>query len=124
PRMQQILTSYGTPPIQQVLRDQITGAVTILNRTGGTSVLPDNRGTITTDQSFRCTASAKDPAQASMEGTQSYVLKREDGIYEVTSESTIRATPMAFHITIDLTVTRNGRPFFHRKRPGPAAPRR
>src|SRR5262249_34597902 len=69
PRMPPILTSYGTPPIQQVLRDQITGAVTVLNRTGATSVLPDNRGTITTDQNFRCTASAKDPAQASMLGT-------------------------------------------------------
>ena len=39
----------------------------------------------------------------------------EDGTYEVTSESTIRATATAFHITINLTVTRNGKPFFHKK---------
>jgi hypothetical protein len=33
----------------------------------------------------------------------------------VTAESTIRATAAAFHITINLNVTRNGRPFFHRR---------
>jgi putative CocE/NonD family hydrolase len=115
PQMPQILTTYGTVPTQQVLRDQITGAVTIINRTGGTSVLPDRRGMITRDQSFRCTASEKDPAQASMVGTQTYVLEREDGNYEVTAESTIRATATAFHITINLTVTRNGKPFFHKQ---------
>src|SRR5262249_48355458 len=102
-------------PTQQVLRDQITGAVTILNRTGGTSVLPDSRGTITTDQNFRCTASTKNPAQASMMGTQTYLLRREDGTYEVSSESTIRATATAFHTKTTLPGTRNGKPFFQKR---------
>ena len=33
---------------------------------------------------------------------------------KVTAESTVRATATAFHITINLTVTRNGLPFFHK----------
>jgi predicted acyl esterase len=115
PQLRQILTSSRALPIQQVLHDQVTGAVTILNRTGGTSVLPDNRGTITTNQSFHCTASSKDASQASMVGTQTYLLEREDGTYEVTAESSIRATATAFHITINLTVTRNGKPFFQKQ---------
>jgi hypothetical protein len=40
---------------------------------------------------------------------------REDETFKVTSESTIRATATAFHITINLTVTRNGTPFFHKR---------
>jgi hypothetical protein len=64
---------------------------------------------------FRCTASAKDPAQASIVGTHSYTVEREDGTFEVTAESTIRATATHFHITIDLNVLRNGKPFFSKK---------
>jgi putative CocE/NonD family hydrolase len=115
PRLTPYLTSFGSPPIQQVLRDQVTGAVTVVNRTGGTAVIPDGRGTMTTEQSFRCTASSRDPAQADIVGAHTYVLTREDGAFEVTSESTIRATATAFHVTINLTVTRNGKPFFHKR---------
>jgi hypothetical protein len=115
PRLRQMVRSYGRPPLQQVIHDQITGAVTVVNRGGSTIVLPDNLGEVAGDHSFRCTASSKDPAQASIVGTHTYVLKREDGTIEVTAESTIRATATAFHILIDLNVTRNGRPFFHKR---------
>ena len=64
---------------------------------------------------FRCTAWSKDPARASIVGTHTYELKREDGTVNVTAECTVRATATAFHITINLTVTRNGKPFFHKQ---------
>jgi predicted acyl esterase len=115
PKLQSYVKSRGEPPRQQVLHDQITGAVTVLNRTAGTLVLPDDRGELVSDHSFRCTASAKDPSRASIVGTHTYVLKREDGTVNVTAESSVLATATAFHITINLTVTRNGRPFFQRK---------
>src|SRR5262249_49058874 len=95
--------------------DQITGAVTVLNRTANTLVLPEGRGEVTRASHFRCTASSKDPARASIVGTHTFILKREDGTVKVTAESTIRATAAAFHITINLTVPRNGRPFFHKQ---------
>jgi putative CocE/NonD family hydrolase len=114
PQLRQIVRGSGEPPRQQVLHDQITGAVTVLNRTKGTLTLPDDRGVLTSEHSFRCTASSKDPAQASIVGTHTYTLRREDGTFEVSAESTVRATATAFHITINLTVTRNGKPFFHK----------
>jgi hypothetical protein len=114
PRLTPIMRSSSEPPRQQVLHDQITGAVTVLNRTAGTLTLPEGRGVLTQEHSFRCTASSKDPAQASIVGTHTFVLRREDGTFEVSAESTIRATATAFHITINLTVTRNGKPFFHK----------
>ncbi len=114
-RLPAIVQSYGQPPRQQVVHDQITGAVTIVNHTGSTLVLPDNRGRVKREASFRCTASSRDPAQASIVGTHSYVLQREDGSVEVTAQSSIRATETAFHITINLTVTQNGKPFFQKQ---------
>jgi hypothetical protein len=114
PRLQQVVRSFGKPPSQQVLHDQITGAVTVLNRTASTLVLPDGRGELHSDHRFRCTASAKDPAAASIVGTHTFTLKREDGTFEVEAESTLRATATAFHLTINLNVTRNGKPFFHK----------
>jgi len=44
-----------------------------------------------------------------------YTVKREDGTFAVSAESTLRATATAFHLTIQLNVTRNGKPFFHKE---------
>ena len=74
--------AYGEPPTQQVLRDQITGAVTVINRRASTVVLEDNLGSLARDSNFRCTASELDPAQASIVGTHRYAFRREDGVYE------------------------------------------
>ncbi len=109
-----VRASYGEPPIQQVLRDQISGAVTVINRRAGTTALADNLGSLTSDSEFRCTASELDPAQASIVGTHRYGFSREDGLYDVVAESTIRATRTTFHIVINLQVTRNGRTFFQK----------
>lgn len=78
-------------------------------------MLPDNRGEVIGEHRFRCTANSKDPAQASIVGTHTYKIKREDGIFEISAESTIRATATAFHLTINLNVSRNGKPFFHKQ---------
>src|SRR5262245_61842426 len=115
PSLKRVVQSSGEPPKQQVLTDQITGTVTVINRTRGKITLPDDRGVLTQDHGFRCTASSKDPAKASIVGTHTYKLKREDGTYEISAESTTRATATAFHLTVNLTVTRNGKPFFHKR---------
>src|SRR5262249_6541546 len=115
PALQRYLESSGEAPRQQVLHDQITGAVTVLNRTAGRLVLPRGRGTLFSEHDFRCTASAKDPARASIVGTHTYEIRRAGETVRVTAESTVRATATAFHLTINLTVTRNGRLFFQRK---------
>jgi hypothetical protein len=115
PRLHSLVTSYGTAPTQQVIYDQIAGTVTIEGRTGGTTVLDENLGSITTERHFRCSASSRNPGQASIMGFHKYVMQREDGVIEVSAESTIRATETAFHILINLNVTRNGTPFFQKQ---------
>jgi hypothetical protein len=112
--LKRVVQSSSEPPRQQVLTDQITGAVTVINHTRGKITLPDDRGVLTQEHRFRCTAS-RDPARASIVGTHTYVLEREDGTFEISAESTVRATATAFHITVNLTVTRNGKPFFHKR---------
>lgn len=114
-QMRQIHTTYLTAPRQEIHHDQITGTSTVAHDVVSTIVLPGNRGSLERRQSFRCSASAKDPAQASVSGTHTFVLRREDGVFEITAESTIRATATAFHVTIDLNVLHNGKPFFQKK---------
>ncbi len=117
PNLHRLVTSSGgLPPLQQVLYDQITNAATVLNRTGGgTTVLDEQLGSVTGQSEFRCSASADNPAQASIVGTHKIGFRREDGIIEVTAESTIRSTETEFHIAINLHVTRNGLPFFQKQ---------
>ena len=105
----------GEPAVQCLTRDQLTNAVTLENRLSGTVVLEDNLGQLTRTAHFRCTASGCNPAQASIVGTHAFVLRREDGEFEVVAESTIRATKSAFHLVINLSVNRNGRHFFQRE---------
>jgi hypothetical protein len=115
PQLAAIVKSYGKPPRQQVVHDQLTGAVTVTNYRASDVVLPNNLGTLHITSDFRCTANAKDPAQAGIVGTHNFTAEREDGTYDVTAESTIRATRTDFHITINLNVLRNGKPFFHKQ---------
>jgi putative CocE/NonD family hydrolase len=115
PQLPSFVKSSSKPPRQQMIRDHIAGVATLEHETSSTTVLPDNRGTVDSEHLFRCTASSRDPANASIVGIHRFVLKREDGVFDVTGESTIRATETAFHIVINLTVTRNGRPFFEKK---------
>lgn len=115
PAMQRAVTPFGGPDTQQVIYDQITGTVTVVRHLGSTTVLDGNLGTVSREEIFRCSASSPNPAQASIVGLHRFVLEREDGVIEAAAESTIRATETAFHIMINLNVTRNGRPFFHKE---------
>ncbi len=115
PALMKFGTSYGEPPTQQTLIDQITGNVTIINRRAGRTVLEEGLGTLASESSFRCTALSSNAAQASIVGTHRYSIEREEGRFDVIGESAIRATADTFHIVIDLTVTRNGRPFFQKQ---------
>lgn len=114
-RLQSYVKSRGETPKQQVLVDQISGSVTVINRTGSTLTLPEGRGELAGEHDFRCVASSKDPSKASIVGTHTHVLKRDDETIRITAESSIRATATAFHISINLTVTRNGKLFFQKK---------
>lgn len=115
PVLKKFGTTFGEPPVQQLLVDQATGDVTMINRRAGKTLLEDGLGTISSESRFRCTASSSNPARSSIVGTHRYSVEREDGTYDIVGESAIRATAEAFHIVIDLTVTRNGRPFFERR---------
>ncbi|HEU0007323.1 MAG TPA: CocE/NonD family hydrolase C-terminal non-catalytic domain-containing protein, partial [Terriglobia bacterium] len=117
PELRRLVTSSGgLPPIQQVLYDQITNVATVLNRSGGgTTVLDEQLGSVTGQSEFRCSASADNPAQASIVGKHKIAFRREDGDIEVTAESTIRSTETHFHVTINIHVTRNGLTFFQKQ---------
>jgi hypothetical protein len=115
PSLRVMATSYGEPPAQNVTVDQIGGTVTVTNRSAGTTTLHDNLGTIYRSGTFRCTASALNPAQANITGTHTFVLKHHGDEIEVVAESSVRATETAFHLTIHLNVRKNGRAFFQKQ---------
>jgi hypothetical protein len=115
PALSSPVRGYGEPAEQQVLVDQIAGTVSMLSRRASRTVLEDNLGVLHSGSSFRCTASTLEPAQASIVGTHTYAIEREDGKYEVVAESSIRATATTFHIAINLTVTRDGKLFFQKQ---------
>jgi uncharacterized protein len=115
PQLKKFGTSFGEPPTQKIEIDQITGDVSVLNRRAGKTALDDGHGTLSSESSFRCTASKVDPARASIVGTHRFTVERPDGKYDVVGVSSIRATKDAFHIVIDLTVHRDGRVFFQKQ---------
>lgn len=115
PQLRSVVKGYGGPATQEVVTDQITGTVTVTRHSAGTTALDENLGTFSSEQTFRCSAESRNPAQASIVGLHKYMLQREDGVIEISAESTIRATETAFHILINLNVTRNNMPFFHKQ---------
>jgi hypothetical protein len=115
PQRPPLVKSSGPPQTQQVVYDQISGTVTVVSHSSGTTVLDQNQGSILSEGDFRCSASSRNPAQASITGIHKLTMNREDGTIDVNAESSIRATETEFHIIINLNVSRNGRPFFHKQ---------
>lgn len=103
------------PAIQQVVHDQASGAVTVHMSGGGTTHLDGNLGEVISEREFRATASAQNPAQASIVGRHKVAFRREDGLIEAVAESSIRSTETDLHLIINLQVRRNGLPFFSRQ---------
>lgn len=114
PKLLQVVKGYGRPADMKLEIDQITGKVSLLSSGRGTTVLEDDRGLVTSDRNFRCTASSRDPAQSNITGTHRYILERDGDKIEIVAESSIRGTADAFHILIHLTVTKNGTLFFQK----------
>jgi putative CocE/NonD family hydrolase len=113
------LTSPATPgstlpPLQQILLDHHTNSATLHYRAASASTLDDSMGQVLSESEFRATASNDSPAQASIVGRHKYSFRRDESLIEVTSESSIRSTETDFHLTINLTVTRNGALFFQK----------
>lgn len=103
------------PNTQQVLYDQITGDVSVLRHVVLSTLIEGNLGSLIREFTFRCSASSRDPAHSSIVAMHRFELKREDGTIEAKADSAIRATKDAFHIIINLNVTRNGMPFFNKQ---------
>jgi len=115
PPMFSVVRGSGPPSTQQVIHDQISGTVTVTMRSSGETQLDEGLGAIASESEFRCTASSKDPAKASIVGLHKFGVKREDGIIEVAGESSIRATATDFHIVVNLRVMKNGLLFFQKQ---------
>ena len=115
PRLLEIVKSNAEPPLQKTETDQTTEAVSVSNRRAGTVLLEDGLGVLKMDSHFRCTASSRDPAKASIVGTHTYAFTSEGEEYEVRAESSIRATAGTFDLLIVLDVNKSGSPFFHRE---------
>jgi hypothetical protein len=114
PQLETIVRSYGEPPTQQTIIDQISGTVSITNRRAGTVVLENNLGSLFRSGEYICTADRNDPAHANIVGTHTYTYKRDGDEIKVVAESSIRATRDAFHLLIHLNVTKNGQQFFQK----------
>jgi predicted acyl esterase len=114
PALESSVKTFPDPPMQRVVEDQVTGLVTVENRRAYTVVLDGNRGVLWNESRLRATASETDPAQASVAGSHRYRLEREDGIFEVVGDSSLRGTADTFHLVVALEVRRNGVLFFQR----------
>jgi putative CocE/NonD family hydrolase len=115
-----VLTSYvrsaaARAATQQVIYDQISGAVTVVMSSAGSTYLDGNLGEVISEREFRATASPGNPAQASISGLHKVAFRREDGLIEAVAESSIRSTETDLHLVINLQVRRNGLPFFSRQ---------
>ncbi len=117
PVLRRVVTpgASAVEPMQQVIFDQLKNAATVVFRSGGSTVLDQNMGTVSSHSEFHCSASDDNPAQASIVGTHKLAIRREDGVIEVVAESSIRATETAFHLIINIYVTRNGHSFFQKQ---------
>lgn len=115
PALQSFGASYGRPPSQRVVVDQIEGTVSVTNDAAGASALDGVNGLLDHRSTFQCTASSRNPAQSHITGNHVYKLIRDGDEIEVSAESTIRATETTFHLTIHLNVTKNGKPFFQKR---------
>lgn len=114
PRLKTILTSYGERPSQQTIIDQITGTVSVTNRRASTVVMEDNLGSLFREGKYICTADRNHPDHANIVGKHTYLYKRDGEEIKVEAESSIRATRDAFHLLIQLNVTKNGQQFFQK----------
>ena len=114
PQLKTIVSSYGEAPVQQTIMDQLSGTVTVTNRRASTTVLENNLGSLFRSGEYMCTADRNDPAHANIVGTHTYIYKRDGDEIKVVAESSIRATRDAFHLLIQLNVTKNGQQFFQK----------
>ncbi len=117
PRLRSVVTPGpgAVEHLQQVILDQLKNTATVVFRGGNSNVLDQNMGSTFGNSEFRCSASDDDPARASIVGTHKLAFRREDGVIEVTAESSIRSTETDFHVTVNIHVTRNGLPFFQKQ---------
>ncbi len=115
PKLFQLVTTDASAPTQQLMYDQIAGTVNMSGHLESRTVLDGNLGAIVSERDFRVSVSVRDPAHSSIVGVHKMAMHREDGIIEVTAESSIRATKTHFHIIVNLNVTRNGTAFFQKQ---------
>ena len=114
PQLAAVVGGSSEDPKKEVNYDQITGLVTMTNRTAGTVVMEDG-GTLFRGSRFRCWTSSTDPSSSGIVGTHEFSLKREGETIEITAESAIQASETTFKITTTLTVRKNGKPFYHNR---------
>jgi uncharacterized protein len=115
PRLHQVVHLVPGPETQQIIYDQITNTMAVDRNSRVTVLLDDQLGKFSSEQHFHCSTSCSNPAHASIIGLHRYQLEREDGVFETSAESTIRASETAFHVMINLNVTCNGKPFFQKQ---------
>jgi hypothetical protein len=113
-RMKEMSKSFPEPSGQWQKFDQITGLASMGSHMGGTQILSDGRGSFISRRRFHCSVSATEPARASIVGTHTFIVQREEGDISVVGESSIRSTAQTFHVVVNLTITRNGLPFFQK----------
>ncbi|HXU84287.1 MAG TPA: hypothetical protein VN773_00635, partial [Verrucomicrobiae bacterium] len=104
----------GDPAVWQVVEDVIEGSVTVVTSEFGEATLPDGRTTLYTGERLEMTARDADPADARLHNDVVYRLREAGSEILIEANGTIRTTATDFHMSVGLTVTLDGGPFFER----------
>jgi hypothetical protein len=101
-------------PEWRVTEDVIDGSVTVTSREFGESTMPDGRTTLSTGERLEMTARDDDPAHARMHNEVVYRLQEDGTEIRIEASGTVRSTVSDFHMSVGLSVTIDGAPFFER----------
>jgi len=107
-------TGTSLEPEWRIEEDVLAGTVTVRSFEGGTTVHPDGRRSLYSDERLEMTAHREDPARACFGSEVIYRWDDGTALTEIRATGDIRGTATHFEVRLGLEVTHGGAPFFAR----------
>jgi uncharacterized protein len=107
-------TGTSLEPEWRIEEDVIAGTVTVRSFEGGTTVLPDGRRRLYSDERLEMTAHRDDPTRARFGSEVVYRWDDGESLTEIRATGDIRGTAACFEVRLGLEVTCDGAAFWSR----------